>query len=152
MMSKSSSEIAPRWMSITLWLAAGYNIVWGAWVVAFPLSAFRLLQMPLPNYPQIWQCVGMIVGVYGIGYACAALNPVRHWPVVLVGWLGKLFGPLGFFMAVWKGELPLRFGVLLLLNDFIWWIPFTLILLHALRQHRIPSELPTEQTPSSSGR
>ena len=115
-------------MSVTLRLAAIYNILWGCWVVCFPLSAFHWLWMPAPNYPQIWQCVGMIVGVYGIGYACAAPDPARHWPIVLVGLLGKFFGPLGFLMAVFQGELPWRFGFLLLSNDFLWWVPFALIL------------------------
>ncbi len=83
-------------MSLCLWLAALYNLVWGTVVILFPLSLFQLLHMPLPTYPEIWQCVGMIVGVYGIGYAIAALNPDRHWPIVLVGLLGKIFGPIGF--------------------------------------------------------
>jgi hypothetical protein len=118
-------------MKTTLWLAAIYNLLWGAWVVLFPFTAFQWLEMPLPNYPQIWQCVGMIVGVYGVAYACAAFDPVRHWAIVLVGLLGKLLGPLGFFIAVFRGELPWRFGFLLLTNDFVWWVPFALILRHA---------------------
>ena len=77
-------------------LAAGiYNIVWGAFVVLFPGAIFSWLDMPQPNYPQFWQCIGMIVGVYGIGYAIAAFDPVRHWPIVLVGFLGKVLGPAG---------------------------------------------------------
>jgi len=127
---------APHWMAIVLWLAAAYNILWGAWIVLFPLSAFHLLRMTPPNYPQIWQCVGMVVGVYGIGYGCAALDPYRQWPIVLVGLLGKLFGPLGFLMAFLQGQLPLRFGCLLLTNDFPWWIPFTLILYGSLKAYR----------------
>ena len=129
-----NNERVPRWMTFTMWLAAVYNVVWGSWVVLFPLSAFRLLGMPPPNYPQIWQCVGMIVGVYGVGYACAARDPMRHWPIVLVGLLGKLCGPIGFMTSVYKGELPLKFGLLLLTNDFIWWIPFTLILHEAVHK------------------
>ena len=46
----------------------------------------------------------MIVGVYGVGYATAALDPSRHWPVVLVGLLGKIFGPIGFLSAVVGGR------------------------------------------------
>ncbi|HLK55409.1 MAG TPA: hypothetical protein VKU00_02530 [Chthonomonadaceae bacterium] len=129
-MNSMHSGTVPRWITVTLWLAAIYNIVWGGWVVLFPLMAFRWLHMPPPNYPQIWQCIGMIVGVYGIGYACAAYDPFRHWPIVLVGLLGKLFGPLGFLMAAFQGELPWKFGCLLLANDFIWWVPFGLILYH----------------------
>ncbi len=118
----------PRWIAATLWLAAIYNLLWGAWVVLFPLSAFSLLKMPPPNYPQIWQCVGMIVGVYGVGYAIAAKNPIQHWAIVVVGLLGKVCGPVGFVAAVAQGALPPRFGLLLLTNDFIWWVPFVLIL------------------------
>lgn len=140
-MDEEKSAPVPRWMSVTLWLAAVYNVLWGAWVVLFPLAAFRWLDMEPPNYPQIWQCVGMIVGVYGVGYACAAAQPLRHWPIVLVGLLGKLFGPLGFLLAVSKGELPWKFGCLLLANDVIWWVPFFLILYRA-GNARLPVRFP----------
>jgi small multidrug resistance pump len=92
--------------------------------------------MEQPRYPFIWQCVGMIVGVYGIGYLAAARDPVRHWPIVLVGFLGKIFGPLGYVMGVLKGEVPAAFGVTLPTNDLVWWVPFALILLHARASHQ----------------
>ena len=123
-------------MTVILWIAAGYNVLWGAWAVLFPLAAFSLVGMAPPNYPQFWQCIGMIVGVYGVGYGCAARDPYRHWPIVLVGLLGKVFGPLGFLMAVLKGELHWTFGYLLLSNDLIWWIPFGLILLGTIQSYR----------------
>jgi len=75
--------------------AAAYNVLWGAFVVLFSFALFRSLGMELPNYPGISQHVGMIVGVYGVGCAVAALDPLRHWPIVLVGLLGKVFGPVG---------------------------------------------------------
>lgn len=125
----------PRWMSITLWAAAAYNLLWGGFVVLFPLAPFRWINLPPPNYPEIWQCVGMIVGVYGIGYAAAARNPLRHWPIVLVGFLGKVCGPIGFADAVLGQRLPLQAGWTILTNDLIWWIPFALILLRAWQFH-----------------
>ena len=85
----------PSWMRAVLWAAAVYNIAFGAWALLWPNAWFDLANMPRPTYPQIWQCVGMIVGVYGIGYLAAASDPYRHWPIVLVGFLGKVFGPLG---------------------------------------------------------
>ncbi|MES2571951.1 MAG: alkyl hydroperoxide reductase [Verrucomicrobiota bacterium] len=119
-----------------LLMAAGiYNMLWGAWVVLFPNALWSWLAMPPPNYPQLWQCIGMIVGVYGIGYAIAAFAPARHWPIVLVGFLGKVFGPLGMAHALWTGTLPWGFGVTCLTNDLIWWIPFALILRHAWKHH-----------------
>lgn len=115
-------------MRITLRLAAIYNLFWGALAVLFPKQSFDLLGMTPPLYPQLWQCIGMIVGVYGIGYWLAAQNPLVHWPIVLVGFLGKIFGPIGFAMAIINEELPLIFGVHIIFNDLIWWIPFFLIL------------------------
>jgi hypothetical protein len=118
-------------MAWVLWLAAAYNVAWGAWVVLFPGALFRWAGMEPPNYPELWQCIGMIVGVYGVGYAIAARDPCRHWPIVLVGLLGKVFGPLGFLNAVVQGRLPWTFGAMLLANDLVWWVPFGLILYRA---------------------
>lgn len=117
------------------WLrAAGvYNLAWGALVIAWPHALFDLTGTPRLNYPEIWQCVGMIVGVYGIGYWIAADDSRRHWPIVLVGLLGKIFGPAGFVMALARGTFPPAFGLTILTNDLIWWVPFALILRDALR-------------------
>ena len=101
-----------------------YDVLWGAFVVLFPLALFRFFGFALPNYPEIWHCVVMSVGVYGVGYAAAALDALRHWPVVLVGLLGKVFGPVGFVSAVAAGDLPPRLGLTLLTNDAIWWFLF----------------------------
>lgn len=124
----------PRWMTWVLLAAAFYNLLWGAWVVLFPNAYFNWAGMPRPMYPEIWQCVGMIVGVYGVGYAIAAVDPMRHWPIVLVGLMGKVFGPLGFAKALYDGTFTPKAGLIILSNDLIWWIPFGLILLAAFRR------------------
>lgn len=116
------------WMKYTLILAGIYNILWGTWVVLFPHHIFKLTGATLPNYLEIWQCVGMIVAVYGLGYYISAFNPMRHWPIILVGFLGKVFGPIGFIGALYNKVFPLAFGVNIIFNDLIWWIPFGLIL------------------------
>jgi hypothetical protein len=105
--------------------------------------------MELPRYPEIWQCVGMIVGVYGIGYLVAANAPFRHWPIVLVGFLGKIFGPVGFLAAALSGDLPWCWGATIVTNDLIWWIPFALILYRAFRFH---TDAAPDSAPSSSER
>lgn len=130
---RDGSRPAPRWMRGWLLAAAGYNLLFGAWAIMFPEALFLWAGTPAPNYPELWQCIGMIVGVYGIGYAIAAGDPYRHWPIVLVGFLGKIFGPIGFAQALWQGALPLKFGAILLSNDLVWWIPFALILRRAYR-------------------
>jgi hypothetical protein len=122
-------------MSIVLVLAGIYNLAWGSWVVFFPSHSFELSGLAKPgvelHYPQLWQCIGMIVGVYGIGYAVAGRAPLRHWPIVLVGLLGKIFGPIGYVYGVIRGETPPELIVTNFFNDLIWWVPFSIILYRA---------------------
>lgn len=122
---------APRWMTRWLIAAGIYNLLWGASVVLAPGAVFDLANLEPPRYPAIWQCVGMIVGVYGVGYLAAARDPLRHWPIVLVGLLGKIFGPIGFVWAASRGELPWSFGWTIITNDVLWWAPFTIMLIRA---------------------
>lgn len=130
-------------MRHVLLAAAAYNILWGLWVGLFPGQLFEWTGAEPPNYPEIWQCVGMFVGVWGFGYLAAAMNPLRHWPVVMVGFLGKIFGPLGFLWAVWRERFPAEFGWVIVFNDLIWLVPFGMILYsaydHWVGQKRIVS-------------
>jgi small multidrug resistance pump len=128
-----SPDRAPDWMFRVLWFAGLYNLAFGAWVVLTPRSLFSLIGMSPPTPILIWQCVGMIVGVYGVGYICAAYSPLRHWPIVLVGLLGKILGPIGFCIAARRGDLPWKFGWVNVTNDLIWWLPFVIILARAWR-------------------
>jgi hypothetical protein len=124
---------APKWMQVMLTAAGIYNLIWGVWVIMFPTALFRWTGMPPINYPQIWQCVGMIVGVYGVGYLIAASNPYGHWAIVLVGLLGKILGPAGMWWFVNRGDLPFAMAWTCLTNDLIWWLPFAATLLFAFK-------------------
>jgi hypothetical protein len=122
---------APQWMKTVLLIAGAYNIVWGSLVVLFPELPFRWAAMPMINYPEVWQCVGMVVGVYGVGYIIASRAPFIHWPIVLVGFLGKVLGPIGMTWAVLHHRLPAIAALACLTNDVVWWLPFALILVGA---------------------
>jgi hypothetical protein len=76
----------------------------------------------------------MIVGVYGVAYIIAARDPVRYWPIVFAGLLGKLLGPVGFLYSALQGRLPWVAGLIILTNDIVWWIPFGLVLANAYRK------------------
>jgi small multidrug resistance pump len=112
----------------TLMVAALYNALWGAFIVFFPNALFEWAGLAAPRYPEIWQCVGMVVGVYSVGYGLAAFQPLVHWPIVLVGLLGKILGPIGFVGAYLEGTFNTAFGLTIITNDLIWWVPFFLIL------------------------
>ncbi|MEM6363228.1 MAG: SelL-related redox protein [Planctomycetota bacterium] len=132
------------WMTWTLYAAGAYNLLWGTWVITRPMDMFRWTGIPEPTYPGIWQCVGMIVGVYGIGYAVAGTDPIRHWPIVLVGFLGKVLGPIGMLQNVLfipeqtVGRFPASWLWLNVTNDLIWIIPFAGILYAAFKNWNQP--------------
>ncbi len=121
----------PAWMKYTLWLAALYNVAFGMWAILFPQAAFQLAGMDAPRYPELWQWLGMAVGIYGLAYFAAGFDPTRHWPVVMAGLTSKVLGPVGFAWAAWKGHLPWNFGWAMVPNDLIWWGPFAAILWQA---------------------
>ena len=123
-----------QWMKTVLVASGLYNLLWGLSVVLMPQQTLSWLGLdPLPRYPQFWQCIGMIVGVYGVGYLLAARDPFRHWPVILTGLLGKILGPVGFAAAATSGTLPVSMGWTIIANDLIWWVPFSMILWKAVR-------------------
>ena len=133
--SQAGASAAP-WMQRVLVAAGIYNLAWGSLAILAPTWHFRILGMEQPNYPEFWQCIGMIVGVYGVGYLAASLDPLRHWPITLVGLMGKVLGPIGFAGALLSGRFPLAFGWNILTNDIIWWVPFALILRAAWMGHQ----------------
>ena len=108
-----------------VFIAAGaYNIGWGILSVADPQWLFRFAGMPPLNYPAIFACLGMVIGLYGILYLEVARVPERGWLLAAVGFAGKIFGPIGMAWLILNGEWPRSAFVLCLTNDVIWWIPF----------------------------
>src|SRR5262249_42503837 len=89
------------------------------------------------RYPSIWACVGMVVGVYAIAYAYVVWKPERGDVFAVIGLLGKVLGPIGWLVAVWREELPPRTFPLILANDLIWWFPFLFYLLRRIEIRRL---------------
>ncbi len=115
-------RIYRRWF----FAAAVYNLVWGAAACLFPLWFYRLagLDQRLPT--PLFQSIGMMVGVYAIGYYLLSRDPLRYCGLVWVGLAGKLFGPIGFLFSAIRGDLPWSFGWVNLTNDVIWLPVFTM--------------------------
>ncbi|NUN09734.1 MAG: alkyl hydroperoxide reductase [Ignavibacteriaceae bacterium] len=121
-------------MKLTLRIAAVYNILWGAWCILFPNHLFDLVGMDRLNHPMVWQGLGMVIGLYGLAYWWASYDPVKYWPIVAVGLLGKIFGPAGFVFNYLLGIVSIGFGYTLITNDIIWWVPFGHILHRAYKE------------------
>lgn len=116
---------------ITFVAAGIYNIGWGLFSMADPQWMFRFAGMPLQNYPEIFACLGMVLGLYGVLYLQVARNPEGSWNIAAVGFAGKVLGPIGWLTLVVNGQWPLATVILCLTNDLIWWGPFALYLYDA---------------------
>ena len=125
-------RIARRKFHQSVFVAAGvYNILWGLFSVFRPQWLFQFSGMPLQNYPQIFACLGMVVGLYGIIYLEIARAPERGWLLAAVGFTGKVLGPIGLVQLILSGAWPLSTAILSITNDLIWWIPFAVYLFDA---------------------
>ncbi len=115
----------------TFILAGIYNISWGLYSSLDPQWLFRYAKMPLLNYPQIFSCLAMVVGLYGLVYFQIARKLEDGWLLAFVGLVGKILGPIGLATLIYTGQWPMATIVLCLTNDFIWWLPFGIYLYDA---------------------
>ncbi len=122
-----TGPFADRLFRITFTLAGCYNLAFGLWAALWPLAFFQLFEIAPPRYPGIWACLGMVVGLYGLLYWYAAWKLEAGWPIIAVGLLGKVLGPIGMVMS-FSHDWPRRLGMLCVYNDLIWWMPFGLFL------------------------
>lgn len=105
-------------------VSAIFNLVIGLLITFFPDMLFNFLNISPPNYTPLWQILGMTVAVVGVGFLIAAKDFQKNWPIIFLGFIGKLFGPVILGISgIIKGQLPLAF-LPLCLCDFFWLFPF----------------------------
>ncbi len=115
-------------------IAGIYNVCWGLTVSLFPNLLFRLFGIPDINYPFVMSGLGMCIGLYGYGYWVVARDLRRYPQLVIIGFLGKAIGPIGWFWTVQTTDLPLRTMWTNVFNDFIW-LPFFIAYFVWYRRH-----------------
>lgn len=113
---------------IVFLLAGIYNIGWGLWMSFDPQWLFRFAGMEPINYPDVFACLGMVVGLYGIVYLEIARRPERGFLLAAVGFVGKVLGPIGMLLLIAQGKWKPASLVMNVTNDFIWLIPFAIYL------------------------
>lgn len=113
---------------VTFGLAAAYNIAWATWSAIDPQWTFRLAGMEPLNHPDVFRCLAMVIGLYGVAYAEVARRPEHGWVIAAIGLTGKVLGPLGMVAGVARGAWPRAALIQVVTNDLIWWVPFALYL------------------------
>jgi hypothetical protein len=132
--------IARRRWHRAVFVAAGiYNIAWGIFTVLDPQWFFRWAGMEPLNHPGVYQCLGMVIGLYGVIYWEVARRPEQGFVLAAVGLTGKILGPLGMAWNIYQGTWPAAAALLCLTNDIMWWLPFGLYLYDAWPSASSPS-------------
>ena len=121
--------------------AALYNIIWAIVVTTWPVQTAQLVGVDATSFVPFVQVVGMMVGVYAIGYYLLARAPERYCGFIWIALAGKTLGPLGFVYYAWKGLLPWSFGWTCVFNDVLWWPAFWLFAFRHARTPLTPREL-----------
>lgn len=125
----------PCWMRRVLVAAGLYHLLFAGWAIGWPSLWFDWIGIEHPNHPRMWQGVGLVIGVLGIGFLIAAKNPIQHWMIVLLGFTKFTLGIVGFGAALVKREIPLDSAWMMLADDLVWWGPFAAILWACVRAH-----------------
>jgi len=126
-----SSQPAPRlspWMTRLLWFVGGYNLLAGVGMFCFYHEGFKLLGVEKPQLNLPIQLVGMLVGLFGVGYWMVASNPVENRNLLLLGFWSKALGSMLGVYYVCVGKLPTVFLAMLFFSDIVYLPPFYMIL------------------------
>ncbi len=122
---------------VVFWLAAAYNLAFAAWIGVWPRSPFALLRVEEPWLAALTRLLALPIAAFGFAYVYAALRPERARGLVAVGLLSKIAPPLAWAAAYLFGLWPARTFVLVLFDDLVWWLPFSLFLLRFRRDRPV---------------
>lgn len=117
------------WMRGLLLLAGTYNLGWGFFIYNFPDSFYQWVSQSGQAVPDIITWQGLGVMVFGAIYVAVAIYPTTLWYLLALGVASKLLGAAWFYWFVLDGMATRQYLFHLIMNDLVWVIPFTVILI-----------------------
>lgn len=123
------------WTTYTLRAAGLYNLAAAAVAILQPGWLLSLFGLP-PQLPpglalELWHALAVLTAAMGAGYLLAAHNPYRHWPIVLIGLLGKFATGAWAAYDIFQHQIPTAAWLWVALDDIVWLVPLALILREA---------------------
>ena len=122
-------------MTLVLLAAGTSYLLFGLWVSFHPTGFFSNLQVDPPEHPALWRAIGLASGSFGLGFLIAARQPMRHWGLVLVGFLKATLVVVTSISSLMDGSLPLSAFMLVAGDDLLCLIPVALILWMTIEAH-----------------
>jgi len=127
------------WMRWLLRFAGTFNLLAGLSMMSLYHEGYHLLGIPKPALVLPVQVMGILVGLFGVGYHLVANRPVENRDILMLGFWSKA---LSSILAVWYvilGKVPWWFAVVVFLCDMIYLPPFYVIL---KRLYRLAAQRP----------
>ncbi|MCO5248687.1 MAG: redoxin domain-containing protein, partial [Chitinophagales bacterium] len=114
-----------QWIKASLFIAGLYSVIWGMIAMFFPEF---WLNFALKEFVPILRILGVFSFTLGIGFLIAYTNPLRHWPIILIGLISKviIFSTVLFHFLY--NDLSSQILKMSIVNDAIWIVPFGLII------------------------
>jgi hypothetical protein len=125
-----------RWMRFLLRFVAVYNVLAGLTMLIGYHEMYKLVDVAKPQLVLPIQLVGVLVGLFGVGYWMVTLRPVENRDLMLLGFLSKGLGSILGVAYVARGTLPPVFLVVLFFADVVYLVPFWLIIRRLYRLAR----------------
>jgi hypothetical protein len=102
---------------------------------AWPHLCFDWAGIARPNHAILWRAAGLLSAIFGVGFLIAARDPIRHWPLVLLGFAKATLVIVLLLVSIFSKELPAKSLWLAFFDDFIWWFPLAAILWATVQAH-----------------
>ncbi len=116
------------WMFWLLRFAGTFNLLAALGMVVFYNEGFKLLGLKKPDMNMPVQLVGLLVGLFGVGYHLVASNAVENRNLLTLGFWSKALGSALGLVYLYKGKMPPVFFPVLFFADIIYLPPFMMII------------------------
>ena len=90
-----------RWLSLSLFAGAAYDIVFAALMVFAPGLPAKLLNVPVPQEEFYLWLMAVFLLMLAFLYISAALDPRRYSAIIVAAIVGRTLGAVAFVAAAW---------------------------------------------------
>jgi len=116
------------WMQLLLLFAGTFNLLAGLSMCSLYHEGYKMLGIPKPELILPVQVMGILVGLFGVGYLLVALNPLQNRNILVLGFWSKAISSAVALWYVVDGQLPPWFAVAVFFADVIYLPPFYAIM------------------------
>jgi hypothetical protein len=120
------------WMRWLLRFAGTFNLLAGLAMCTLYHEGYHLLGIPKPQLILPVQVMGVLVGLFGVGYHLVASHPLENRNILVLGFWSKALGSALALGYVAAGKITPWFTIVVFFADIIY-LPFFYAILRRLR-------------------